>query len=406
MISAFIGYRYAKIRGESASLISFVSSLAGRGLALSVAVLVVVVSIINGFERELEERILNLTPQVELTRLGGIDDWQSVRDQLVDGVSITEAAPFISSQGLAKVGSTTQPVLLYGVNPVAEQRISPLDSFIVSGSIDALSVDSQVLIGRRLASAFNVDIGDRISFLQIENVRAAPRLVVLTVGAIAETGTQLDSSMLIASLSTASLITGRDSVDGIKLKVDDVYNAHTIGYLAASVLGEGFTSKSWLVTYRNLAFAIQSSRQMIWLLLILIIAIATFNVVTTLVMVVIEKKRDVAILRTMGASRGTCLKIFMAQGAFIGMIYTTIGILSGGVIALLIPWGVVAWESLTGQAVLDSSIYPVSFIPVSVEWLDLLGIFTLSVLLSLFASLFPAWRATKVVPAKVLQHSD
>jgi len=406
VISTFIGYRYSRTRGQDASLVSFVSSLAGRGLALSVAVLVVVLSIINGFERELEERILNLTPQVELTRLGGVHDWHEVREGLVDGKSIIDVAPFVSTQGLAKVGNQTQPVMIYGVDIASEQRISPIVEFISEGNFDSLTAPNRVLLGQLLATNLGVEVGDRLSYLQIDGVGTSPQLIVLTVGAIARTGTQVDSTMMIVSLATAFDITGRSQVDGVKLKIDDVYNANTLGYLAASSLGNGYTSKSWLVNFRNLAFAIQSSRQMIWLLLILIVAIATFNIVATLIMVVIEKKQDVAILRTMGASRAMCLRIFVAQGGFIGGIYASIGILCGTVISFLLPYGAQWLEQVTGSAVLDASVYPVSFIPVKIEWPDLAGVFLLSVTLSLIASVVPAWRATRVQPARVLQQSD
>jgi lipoprotein-releasing system permease protein len=398
-----VGQRYSKVY-QQGSLIGFISSLAGKGLALSVEILVVVIAVIDGFERELEERILNLVPHVELSRFGGIEDWQQVITRLEALPEVTSAAPYINQSVLFKSGTKVSPGLLSAVELELETRFSPLAEYVDSGSLADLSEDNAIVLGSAIAENLGLVVGQSFTLMVPgSNESTQPTIRRAKVVAIIASGTELDHILAITTIDSALSWFKRSRVDGIKLKLSDLYRADITGLLISESLGGGYTSKSWQRQFRQLSFAIQTSKQMINLLLLLIILAAVFNVVTTLTMVVIEKKSDIAILRSMGASRLAIMQIFVSQGFMVGVNAAFKGVIAGVLVCLALPWMGEAVELFTGASLLSSDVYPVDFIPVFLRVDTIVLVAGAAVFASSLVAIFPAWRAARVEPAKVLQ---
>ncbi len=399
--SSFIGQRYAT-RARNDSLVGYISRLAQRGLILSVTVLVVVLAIINGFERELKEKILRLVPQVEISRLGGIPEIEKKITQLTLIPDVNAVLPYYRFEGLAQYQGRSEPLIVHGVELEREREIYDLDDYLVDGVL--LANDHEIILGATLADRLGLKVGNQFILVVPQRGDSLPKFQAIKLVGLLKTGTELDRALAIMSLQSARLLVDRDHVDGLKLIVEDLFRADAIGYVASSTLGMSYTAKSWTRTYANLYYAIETSKQMIMLLLFLIIAIAVFNVVTTLIMVVVEKRADIAVFRTMGASRLQVLGALVWQGGFIGTRAAVIGILGGTVIAYSIPWFVSLLEGWTGVRLLDDAIYPVSFVPIEIAILDLMILFLVTVGISALASIGPALTTLKVKPAKALQH--
>ncbi|WP_298635438.1 FtsX-like permease family protein [uncultured Umboniibacter sp.] len=402
-VSFDIGQRYSKVT-QQGSLIGFISSLAGKGLALSVAILVVVIAVIDGFERELEERILNLVPHVELSRYGGVGDWPQAIANLEALPEVTSAAPYINQSVLFKSGTQVAPGILSAIELESEMQFSPIAEFVASGSLSDLVRDDSIALGSAIAEELNLTVGQSLTLMIPGSTDGSQSTIrSLKVVAVIASGTELDHVLAITTIDSALSWLKRTRVDGIKLKLTDLYRADMTGLLIAESMGGGYTSKSWQRQFRQLSFAIQTSKQMINLLLLLIILAAVFNVVTTLTMVVIEKKSDIAILRSMGASRFAIMRIFVSQGFMVGVNAALKGVIAGVMVCLALPWLGEAIELFTGASLLSSDVYPVDFIPVFLT-IDTIGLVAGSAILaSSLVSVFPAWRASKVDPAKVLQ---
>ncbi|RMA81166.1 FtsX-like permease family protein [Umboniibacter marinipuniceus] len=398
-----VGQRYSKV-SQQGSLIGFISSLAGKGLALSVAILVVVIAVIDGFERELEERILNLVPHVELSRYGGIEEWQQTIEVLEALPEVTSAAPYINQSVLFKSGTTVAPGMLSAVDLELEAQFSPLANFVEAGDLSALSDGESIVLGAGIAEKLDLSVGQLFTLMiPGDSATTQPTIRRLKVVAIIASGTELDQVLAITTIDSAQAWLKRSRVDGIKLKLTDLYRADITGLLISESLGGGYTSKSWQRQFRQLSFAIQTSKQMINLLLLLIILAAVFNVVTTLTMVVIEKKSDIAILRSMGASRFAIMRIFVSQGFMVGVYAALKGILAGILVCLVLPWLGELIELFSGVTLLSSDVYPVDFIPVFLKVETIALVAGVAICASSLVSVFPAWRASRVDPAKVLQ---
>ena len=398
-----VGQRYSKVT-QQGSLIGFISSLAGKGLALSVAILVVVIAVIDGFERELEERILNLVPHVELSRYGGIDDWPQVIANLEALPEVTAAAPYINQSVLFKSGTKVSPGILSAIELQLETRFSPIAEFVESGSLQDLAMDDSMVLGSALAEKLGLSVGQSFTLMIPGSTDSSqPTIRRLKVVAIIASGTELDHILAITTIDSALSWLKRSRVDGVKLKLTDLYRADMTGLLISESLGGGYTSKSWQRQFRQLSFAIQTSKQMINLLLLLIILAAVFNVVTTLTMVVIEKKSDIAILRSMGASRFAIMRIFVSQGFMVGAYAALKGVVAGVLVCLALPWMGEAVELFTGASLLSSDVYPVDFIPVYLRVDTVALVAGAAIFASSLVSILPAWRASRVDPAKVLQ---
>lgn len=406
-ISLTIGLRYAGARQRS-QLVSFISGISIVGLILGVSLLLVVLSVMNGFDRELRERILGVMPQAAIYHRHGIESWQQLQQQLEAHPEVGAAAPFVQLQGLASHKRQVSPVSIYGIEPSQESRVSIIESYLAPAEFQQLATDpTAVVLGQALADKLKVSIGSRVTLVvpRKGQSRSAPRIKVLRVGGILTTGTEVDNSLALVHLPQAmSLSDYPERVGGMRLQVTDLFDAPRVAYELVRDLPYGYYGSDWTRSHGNLFQAIQMSKGLVGLLLFLIIAIAAFNVVSTLIMVVVDKQGDIAILRTLGASTGTIMKVFMVQGSLIGVIGTVSGILLGVVLSQVVT-DAVAWiEQLFGIQFLKSDVYPISYLPSDLRWPDVVLVGLVSLCMSFLATLYPAWRASRVNPAEALRY--
>ncbi len=405
--SLFIGLRYILTNRRSRS-VSFISRVAMLGIILGVALLLVVLSVMNGFDRELRERILSIMPQVTLYHAEGIQEWQPLRNQILEKDSVTAAAPFVELQGMANSGKHTQPILIYGIDPELEKTVSIINTFLNPNTLSQLPiVDNAIVLGGSLAKKLNVVKGDSISIIipRTQGRQEPPAIRRLMILDVFNTGTELDASLALMGIDAAAKASLNSQViSGLHIKVDDLFSAASTARNIQVELPYGFYTTDWTRTHGNIYYAIKMSKNLVALLLLLIVAIAAFNVVSTLVMVVIDKQSDIAILRTLGTSNQQIMLIFMVQGTIIGVIGTFIGVLLGLLLAFSVQNIVVGIEKLFDVHFLTSDIYPVSYLPSQVIASDVVWVVMISLLMSLLATLYPAWRAAAVKPADALRH--
>lgn len=402
-----VGARYGVSRKHS-QLVSFISRLSTAGLVIGVALLIVVMSIMNGFDRELRERILGIMPQAMIFHREGIEDYQSLIADLKTDNRILAAAPFVQIQGLLTYQKRVSPINLFGINPVEEAKLSILEKYLPEGAFGLLSVNPQaVIIGQGIADKLHVNAGEKITLIIPQNgdANGTPNIVMLEVIAILKSNTEVDQSLALMNLEAASQaaqMQGR--VSGVRLQVNDLFDAQRIVIDAVNKLPGGYFGSDWMRTYGNVYNAIHMSKQLVGMLLFLIIAIAAFNIVTTLIMVVVDKQGDIAILRTLGASSGEIIGIFMVQGGLIGFIGTSIGGVLGVLLSLVVTDLIRSVEKLFGIQFLHSDVYPISYLPSDLQWPDVFQVLLTALVISFFASLYPAWRASRIQPAEALRY--
>ncbi len=406
----FVGIRFGT-GAKGSQMMSFISSVSVAGLVMGVALLVLVVAVMNGFDRELRTNILSVVPQVSIYHRQGIDDWQATINtlkQIPVANSAPAMAPFVQLEGLINRGGNVEPVLVYGVDAVLEKHVSTIAHHIDDGLLERLASEPEtLLLGGGLAEKLGLTVGDSVSLVVPKpnrSGRAAGVKVLRLIGLI-NTGTELDQGMGLMALESASeLAATPGTVSGIRLRLNDLFDAPFVASRIVNALPYGHYVSNWTRTHGNLYHAVQTSSSLVWLLLVLIIGIAVFNVVSTLVLSVVEKQANIAILRTLGASPGEILSIFMVQGLMIGLIGTGLGLLIGLLLTQVAGSAVEAIEFIVGAELLTSDIYPVSYLPIDVRAGDTLAIAVTAVILSLLASLYPAWRASRVQPADALRY--
>lgn len=406
----FVGRRFGRSNSNS-QLVSFISGISTIGLILGVAMLVVVVAVMNGFDRDLRTKILSVVPQASLFHRDGIQDWPSEIERIraLDGFEYVEAtAPFVHLEGMLSRGKTVIPALVYGVEPSLEAGVSHITDYLQQDLLTRLDEEPNTLVlGQGLAKKLSVTTGDTLSFIVPKpNSRgSAAGVKQLRVIALLDTGTELDHKLGIMSLTQASrLASVPGTVTGIRLRLHDLFDAPSVVSNLSRQLPYGYYTSDWTRTHGNLYHAVQMSSSLVSLLLVLIIAIAVFNVVSTLVLAVVEKQGDIAILRTMGASPGDILRVFMVQGSTIGLLGTALGVLVGIGLSWLAPYLLIGIEQLTNTDLLRSDIYPVSDLPIDNRWQDIAFIAVVALVLSFFASIYPAWKASKIQPAEALRY--
>ena len=422
-VSLLLGLRYTIARQRSRS-VAFISRVTMMGIVLGVSLLIVVLSVMNGFDKELRERILQIMPQVTLYQTGGMQDWSSLREQLLSNEQIIGVSPFVELQAMVNVGKNTEPTLIYGIDHQLESTTSIIHQFLQPETRLTLTNNKDaIVLGRGLADTLGVNIGSKVSIIvpRAEGQSAPPAIRRLQVIDVLNTGTEIDAALALmdirvaASLSVYGKPISADEksnnaddrslvVSGVHLKLDDLFAAASLANNLQAQLPYGFYTTNWTRTHGNIYYAIQMSKKLVSLLLLLIIAIAAFNVVSTLVMVVLDKQSDIAILRTLGASNRQVIAVFMVQGTVISVIGTAIGVCVGVVLAWFVQDIVVFIEALLSVQFLKSDIYPISYLPAQLLWFDVLLVMAVSLSMSFLATLYPAWRATKVLPAEALRY--
>ncbi|MDB2566906.1 MAG: FtsX-like permease family protein [Porticoccaceae bacterium] len=401
-VSVFIGLRYFFSGNRSNLLVSFISLLAIAGLVLGVALLVIVLSVMNGFDRELRNNILSVVPHVQLIHQVGVDNWQSEQQVISQLKQVTEATPYNEVKGLLNRRQLARPIQLLGLS--SELLPAGLGSVLDNYHLSVPTV-GQLLLSEVLAEFLNVEVNQSVSVIIPSGSEGSTKVHPFTVSGIFATHTELDQSLAIASLEQVAQIAGTPGqVLGFRLQVEDQFNARNIGFDVIKQLPFGYGFRDWFQTHGNLYQAIQLSRNLVGLLIFLIVAIAAFNVISMLMMSVMNKRKDIAILQTLGLSQGPIVRLFLMQGSMIGFFGISIGVILGIVgcywIADLIGW----LESLLGMTFLDTSIYPIDYIPVDLRWGDVTTIAAVALVLNVLATIYPALRASRTVPAEELRY--
>ena len=400
--SVFIGLRYFFAGQRSALLVSFISLLAIAGLVLGVALLIIVLSVMNGFDRELRDNILSVVPHVQLIHQSGIEDWQSERDNIMQMDSVTNAVPYADAEGLMSHRQNARPVQLLGLSPTTMP--AGLASVLTRYNL-AIPAQGRVLISEVIADALNAKTNQRVSMIfPAENGRSTTVYSFIVEGIFA-THTELDQSLVIASLPQVAEIAGiPNRAQGFRLQVNDQFNARNIGFEIINQLPFGYGFRDWFQTHGNLYQAIQLSRNMVVLLIFLIVAIAAFNVISMLMMSVMNKRKDIAVLQTLGLSRGDIVGVFLVQGSMIGVVGIALGVLLGVLGCYFVP-NLVSWfEAALGAPFLDTEVYPIDYIPVDMRWTDVSMIAGVALMLNIVATIYPALRASRTVPADELRY--
>ena len=400
-VPVFVGLRYFTSGGRGSLLVSFISMLAIAGLALGVALLVVVLSVMNGFDRELRERILSVVPHIQLIHGVGVSDWQSQTQLIAESDQVTEVTPYNEAEGLIHSGQQTRPIQLLGLSAQALPR--GLKNVIQEAGL-TVPQSGQLLLPQPMAEDLNVVVGQRVTvIIPAINGRATAAHSFLLTGIFA-THTELDQILGLASLHQVGNIAGVEGlVQGFRLQVEDQFDARQTGYRLLEQLPFGYGFRDWFQTHGNLYQAIQLSRNLVSLLIFLIVAIAAFNVVSMLMMSVVNKRGDIAILQTLGLSRQAIVQLFLIQGAMIGLFGIALGVLLG-VIGCYWVADLVLWiESMVGSRFLDTAVYPIDYVPVDLRWENVAQIAAVAIVLNIIATIYPALRASRVVPAQELR---
>jgi lipoprotein-releasing system permease protein len=407
----FLGLRYLRA-SRKRGFVSLIAGIAILGLALGVAVLIVVLSVMNGFEEELRTRILSLTAHATISGLEGrISEWRPRIDQLAHFPGVVAAAPYIEEQAMMTHGNRSSGVLLRGVLPEAERGVADLSRHLSAGHLSDLSPGSyRVILGKALADELGARVGDRVVLMVAEGdvtpVGVLPRMRAFQVAGILSVGMyEYDRRIaLVAMQDAAKLLRMGEDVTGIRLNVADLYAAPRIVRAAAIALGGGFEVDDWTNQHVNFFRSIEITKRMLFVILSLIVAVAAFNIVSTMVMVVKDKRRDIAILRTFGSSPRSILSMFVVQGSLIGMLGIAGGVILGVLIAVNLQELVHGLEGIVGFKFLDARVYFMSDLPAHVRLSDVLRICGVAFVLACMSTLYPAWRAARLLPAESLRN--
>jgi lipoprotein-releasing system permease protein len=407
----WIGRRYlGSTRGRG--FLSFIAVLSIAGVAVGVAVLIVVLSVMNGFERELRERILSMTAHATISAYGsGMADWQVTADRVARHAHVVAVAPYVEEQALMMAGQRSSGVLVRGILPATEREVSAVGTHLESGSLDALESGRYgIVLGDELARALAVKVGDRVVVVVAQGLvtpaGVVPRMRRFEVVGIFHAGMyEYDRNMAYLHLADAArLYRLGDTVSGLRLRLDDMFAAPRIVREIALALGGAYYVDDWTRRHANFFRSIELTKSVMFIILLLVVTVAVFNIVSTLVMVVKDKRADIAILRTMGTSPGSVLAIFVTQGTAIGIIGTLAGLALGVLIADNLEMLVHGLERLLDTRFLDAKVYFMSDLPAEVRWPDVLRICGTAFGLACLSTLYPAWRAARTQPAEALRH--
>ncbi|MEL0069101.1 MAG: lipoprotein-releasing ABC transporter permease subunit [Gammaproteobacteria bacterium] len=410
--SLFIGLRYSRAKRRN-HFISFIALASTLGIALGVTVLITVLSVMNGFERELQQRILGMAPHVVVTGLTGrLDDWPSLKETIDAQEGVSSSAPYITTQGMVRAGASNQFSLIQGIQPELHDQVSIIGDHMLAGELENLKAGEYgIILGSGIARKLGVFVGDKVTLISVEGTTAtpagiSPRLKRFTLVGIFEVRAEIDARLAVVHIKDAEKLLRypANEVSGLRIKADNVLRAASLSQQIYQTLDGPYFTSDWTRSHGSLFRAIKMEKTMMFILLTFIIAVAAFNIVTTLVMVVTDKQADIAILRTIGASPGQILSIFIVQGSLNGFFGTLLGLIGGISLSNSLPDIVVWVEQTFNVSLIPGDVYFVSFLPTQLLMSDVMNVSIAAFGMSILATLYPAWRASRVKPAEALRY--
>ena len=409
-----IGLRYTRSGRRAARkdrFVSFISATSVVSIALGVMALIIVLSVMNGFQTQVRDRMLSVIPHIQITsRSGPVEDWRTLAAEARRNPEVVGAAPYVAGQGLGSTGSRVTGVLVEGVDPAEEGKASEVASTMPPGTLSSLAPGSfNAVIGSVLAARLGVMPGDRIALVVPQGTMTPagmiPRARTLTVSGVFSAGHyEYDSSMVFMNIEDGAALFRTGGPMGVRVRISDMQNAPKVARSLRASLPPEFTARDWSEENRTWFAAVQVEKRMMSIILFLIVLVGAFGLVSTLVMTVTEKQSDIAILRTLGASPASIMKVFMVQGAVIGVTGVAAGVAFGLLIACNLSSIVSGIESLFHVEFLPQSIYLISTMPSEPRASDIIPIAVFSLLLSLAATIYPSWRASRIRPAEALRY--
>lgn len=414
MVTGFelrVGLRYLKAKQKN-SFVSFISLVSIIGIALGVAALITVLSVMNGFQEEIRSKIIGVTAHIELTDASNqLANWQKIATHVANNKEVVALAPYVDGQALVSYQGNVNGVLIRGVMPELEKTVDDVSTHMESGMATSLVPGKfNIVIGHDLAKNLGVQVGDKITLITPDgNITPAgmiPRIKQFTVSGIFNVHMyEYDSSLVYIDLHDAQvLLKMGDTVSGLRIKVKDVMNTPQIKNQLAKGLPDSVILTDWIDQHANYFAAVELEKKMMFVILTLIVAVAAFNLVSTLVMTVNDKRADIAILRTMGASKRSITRIFMIQGGMSGIIGTVSGTLLGLLLAFYIGHIVHLIEIITGMQLINSDVYFIDYLPSKIDPYNVITIFIISIILSILATIYPSINAAKTDPVEALRY--
>lgn len=404
-----IGLRYVRARRRN-HFISFISMSSMIGVALGVMALITVISVMNGFEKELKDRILGMASHAVIEELNGLKDWQLVINNIKDHPEIVGAAPYFHAEGMLTKDKIVNGVIIRGILPDEETNVAIVAEKMIEGDLnDLISTEFNIILGAELVRKLNLEIGDKVTLVapQVNFTPAGilPRLKRFTLIGIFEVGMhEFDAGLALIHMDDALRLFRKSNPTGIRLKTNNILKAPTISREIASQLSSKYWVIDWTQRHSNFFRALKTEKTVMFVILTLIVAVAAFNIISTLVMAVSDKQSDIAVLRTLGASPKSILKIFIIQGTIIGAIGILLGVIGGVWLASNIETLVPALENMLGYKFLSPDVYYISDLPSDMHWSDVILIGVVSFVLCLFATIYPAFRAANTLPAEALRY--
>jgi lipoprotein-releasing system permease protein len=404
-----IGLRYVRARRRN-HFISFISMSSMIGVALGVMALITVISVMNGFEKELKDRILGMASHAVIEELNGLKDWQLVINNIKDHPEIVGAAPYFHAEGMLTKDKIVNGVIIRGILPHEETNVAIVAEKMIAGDLNDLkSTEFNIILGAELVRKLNLKIGDKVTLVVPQaNFTPAgilPRLKRFTLIGIFEVGMhEFDAGLALIHMDDALRLFRKSNPTGIRLKTNNILKAPTISREIASQLSSKYWVIDWTQRHSNFFRALKTEKTVMFVILTLIVAVAAFNIISTLVMAVSDKQSDIAVLRTLGASPKSILKIFIIQGTIIGAIGILLGVIGGVWLASNIETLVPALENMLGYKFLSPDVYYISDLPSDMHWSDVILISVVSFVLCLFATIYPAFRAANTLPAEALRY--
>ena len=404
-----IGLRYVRARRRN-HFISFISMSSMIGVALGVMALITVISVMNGFEKELKDRILGMASHAVIEELNGLKDWQLVINNIKDHPEIVGAAPYFHAEGMLTKDKIVNGVIIRGILPDEETNVAIVAEKMIEGDLnDLISTEFNIILGAELVRKLNLEIGDKVTLVapQVNFTPAGilPRLKRFTLIGIFEVGMhEFDAGLALIHMDDALRLFRKSNPTGIRLKTNNILKAPTISREIASQLSSKYWVIDWTQRHSNFFRALKTEKTVMFVILTLIVAVAAFNIISTLVMAVSDKQSDIAVLRTLGASPKSILKIFIIQGTIIGAIGILLGVIGGVWLASNIETLVPALENMLGYKFLSPDVYYISDLPSDMHWSDVILISVVSFVLCLFATIYPAFRAANTLPAEALRY--